>query len=389
MAGIAEAAVRQVGDLLVGRRGDSSRNMKNTHGSSIDYATQTDIDAERLLRDTLACSGVPVHGEEENGADPLVGWCWVVDPIDGTLNWANNLPLCAVSVALCENGVPMVGVILTPGLRRRITIGIVGMGTWVDGERTTVTSVPAKESVVAYDGFRDPNKDIVKEIRSVVGRHRLIGSTATEMALCANGGFGAVVAPEAMFWDVAAGIALIRAAGGVAVDISGAQHKPGSGSVIAGAGHIVATIVEALGGDRSYADEEGKRSEDRRSVSQPVGHLDFMGPAQQQHHSHHEHRSDQDHHGQPEHRGQHVEQRRQGKQCNPDQMGDVRSHGQYRDGRRGSEHMHPCCGDSGTAQGFSNTDYFNGDSRINRSTMNGSRVDEHGCRWVGQDGSSN
>ena len=273
MAAIAEAAVQQVGELLASRHGDQSRNVKNTHGEALDYATETDIQAERMLREALAITKIPVHGEEENGADPLIGWCWVVDPIDGTLNWTNNLPLCAVSVGLCKDGVPKLGVILTPALRRRVSIGIVGVGAWVDGEPIAVSSVTTKEAVVAYDGFRDPEKDISKKIRSVIGRHRLIGSTATEMALCANGGFGAVISPEAMFWDVAAGIALIQAAGGVVVDINGGPHKPGSGSVIAGSGHIVAAIVETLGGDRSHADHAHNEQENLRKLGSSVTHL--------------------------------------------------------------------------------------------------------------------
>jgi len=273
MAKIAEVAVQRVGDLLASRHGDQSRNMKDTHGPALDYATETDIIAERMLREALEETGIPVHGEEENGADPLIGWCWVVDPIDGTLNWANNLPICAISVGLCDRGVPKLGVILTPALRRRMSIGIVGMGAWVDGEPITVSSVTPKEAVVAYDGFRDAGKDISAKIRSVVGRYRLMGSTATEMALCANGGFGAVISPEAMFWDVAAGIALIQAAGGVVVDMNGNPPSPGSGSVIAGSGDVVAAIVEGLGGDRSYADQAYNAQEDLRKISSPVSHL--------------------------------------------------------------------------------------------------------------------
>lgn len=358
LAGIAEAAVLRVGELLVNRHGDESRNMKNTHGDALDYATQTDIDAERMLRDALSISGIPVHGEEENGADPLTGWCWVVDPIDGTLNWANNLPLCAVSVGLCENGVPRLGVILTPGLRRRLSIGIVGMGAWVDGEPISVSEVPAKEAVVAYDGFRDPEKDISKTIRSAVGRYRLIGSTATEMALCANGGFGAVVAPEAMFWDVAAGIALIRAAGGVAVDVNGAPHMPGSGSVIAGAGHVVAAIIDALGGSRSHADREHDEHRHLREQGSSVSHLERVLPRDSQrqtptastgaNNKHHDHQhQDHQHHGKHGNHGNHQHGNHQ--------------QGRQREGQHEGQQRHG----------------------IDESSMDrkGLRVDENGCLW--------
>jgi fructose-1,6-bisphosphatase/inositol monophosphatase family enzyme len=66
------------------------------------------------------------------------------------------------------------------------------------------------------------------------------------MALCANGGFAAVVAPTAMFWDVAAGVALVRAAGGSTVSLDGNEPVPGSGSVVVGAPRTVQAIVSAL-----------------------------------------------------------------------------------------------------------------------------------------------
>jgi fructose-1,6-bisphosphatase/inositol monophosphatase family enzyme len=67
------------------------------------------------------------------------------------------------------------------------------------------------------------------------------------MALCADGGFAAVVAPTAMFWDVAAGVALVRAAGGTTVALDGSEPVPGSGSVIVGAPRTVDAIISALG----------------------------------------------------------------------------------------------------------------------------------------------
>ena len=247
MARLAESSADEVSDLLQSRQGDLTRSYKDTHDGQIDFATQTDIDAERIIRARLAVSGIPVHGEEEFGADPLDGWCWVVDPIDGTLNWANNLPFFCVSIALCENGVPRVGVIETPQLHFKTYIGIEGGGAWRDGEPIKVTDAPAEESVVAYDGFRSGSQDsYLERLRPVIGRHRLFGTTAMEMALCAAGGFSAVISPVAKFWDVAAGIAIIRAAGGVAHDPSGGEHRPGSGSVIAGAAQVVGPIISAL-----------------------------------------------------------------------------------------------------------------------------------------------
>lgn len=249
MARLAESAAGDAARLLVERQGDLTRSFKDTHLGVVDFATQTDIDAERVIRERLAVSGVPVFGEEEAGADPCAGWCWVVDPIDGTLNWANMLPMFAVSVALCENGVPKVGVVITPKLEQKVHIGIVGSGTWCDGNLTQVSQITLGEAVVAYDGFRGPqNNEYVDAIRSTVGRHRLVGTTATELALCSAGGFAAVIAPVAQFWDIAAGVALVQGAGGVVRDFNGGPHAPGSGSIIAGTPMVVDALIAALHG---------------------------------------------------------------------------------------------------------------------------------------------
>jgi myo-inositol-1(or 4)-monophosphatase len=244
---MAVKAAEQTGELLRNRSGDRSRTMKHTHGDAIDYATDTDMAAEALLRELLAPSGYNFHGEEGAGDDFTQGWCWVVDPIDGTLNWANGLPMCAVSIGLCFNGDPVLGVIHTPYLVGRTWVGVVGRGAWCDGEPVFVNDVDPDEAVVAYDGVRGTGQDpYLVAIRSVVGRHRLIGSTATELALCAGGGFAAVIAPVAMFWDVAAGVALVRAAGGVALSLDGSPAMPGSGSVVAGSARTVKAVTEAL-----------------------------------------------------------------------------------------------------------------------------------------------
>lgn len=244
---LAVTAAETAGRLVTERQGDRSRTLKDTHGGGIDYATDTDLASEALLRELLAPSGLSFHGEETAGDNVVDGWCWVVDPIDGTLNWANNLPFCAISVGLCHDGIPVLGVIHTPMLSSRTYLGIVGQGATCNGSPIAVNDLDPSNAVVAYDGVRGGGPDpYLAALRGAVGRHRLLGTTATEMALCAGGGFAAVVAPSAMFWDVAAGVALVRAAGGNAVSLDGTPHRPGSGSVVAGAPRTVDAVVTAL-----------------------------------------------------------------------------------------------------------------------------------------------
>lgn len=227
--------------------GDISRFYKDTHGDIIDYATKTDRAIEERIRKLLETTNLDIHGEEFGGEKKNQGYCWIIDPIDGTLNYANNLPFASISLALAYNGSPILGVISTPKLNDSLYFGISNVGSWKNYKKIKVSERESREVVIAYDGLRGDQKDIyIEKLKKTFGRVRLLGTTATELALCSEGGFAAVFSPMAEFWDVAAGIAIVEGAGGVVRDLSGNIAKPGSGSIIAGSKECVDKIISLV-----------------------------------------------------------------------------------------------------------------------------------------------
>jgi myo-inositol-1(or 4)-monophosphatase len=221
-------------------------NFKNTHPGSLDFATETDLSVERSICKFLAKTKIPVYSEENNQNEEI-GALWVLDPIDGTLNMEHGLPFYSISLALIQDGVPILGVIATPALTKTIYSGAKTLGAFKDKLPISVSSRPNKEAMIAYDGFRGSEVDtFLPRIKHVVARHRLLGTTATEMALCAEGAFDAVVTPSSKFWDLAAGVALIEAAGGIALALDGSKFPPFSDSVVAGSENTVRAIIAAI-----------------------------------------------------------------------------------------------------------------------------------------------
>ena len=238
-------AAKIAGDHLLSATANEPFNIKKDHHSGLDYATETDIQCENMIRDILKHTNIPVYGEELLGADPSTNISWIVDPLDGTLNWANNIPIYAVSIALAEYGNPLLGVIYIPSLAKMYH-GSVSQKATCNNSPIEVTSAPLLESVIACDLHITSNDPLIYKIKNQAARVRLLGSSAYELALAAEGSLAAVISPYAKFHDIAAGIAIINASSGVALSIDGTNYKPASGSVIAGSKESVYQLIKAI-----------------------------------------------------------------------------------------------------------------------------------------------
>lgn len=141
-------------------------------------------------------------------------FAWVLDPIDGTNNYATGIPSCAISLALLENGMPVYGVIYD--LARRVLMhGGPGFGVW-DGERTALvkTDTPAGHRLL---GFHSPmDKKFYPYASLLVSRFKIrgLGSSTLHLAYVAAGLFDATVDHNVRVWDIAAAVPLVLGAGG-------------------------------------------------------------------------------------------------------------------------------------------------------------------------------
>ena len=229
-----------------------------------DYATAVDLALERRISTALLDrTGIPVHGEEYGGDDLDIGVTWVLDPVDGTANFSNRIPLTAINLALLVEGEPRLGLTWLPlqgeryvavagGLVRRN--GLVLPSLEPGGLRETVVSF----GHVGLGNRRYPTEyrlALLREVSRTAMRVRMIGASAVEFAWVAAGLFSAAISFGNKAWDTAPGACLVRAAGGVVTDLAGAPHDLSSGSMLGGrpgAAEELHELVAALGDPAAY-----------------------------------------------------------------------------------------------------------------------------------------
>lgn len=215
---VAEAAATEAGAALRENRA-AWTDIEAVQGREVKIGA--DKRAEALILDSLGkASAYPIISEE-------AGWVravergehrvWAVDPLDGSVNYLRGYPHCAVSIALLENNAPVLGVVYCFVTEERFT-GIVGEGAWLNGAPMQVsdasdpgkgilqTGVPSRASIESMALFESRLQTWQKV--------RMIGSAATALAYVAAGRAEAYRESGSMIWDVAAGCALVRAAGG-------------------------------------------------------------------------------------------------------------------------------------------------------------------------------
>lgn len=214
----AEDAARAAGALL---KDAITREKKILGEPGRDIKLQADRDAEAVILAALATSPFPVLAEESGELgeiDPAKPF-WIVDPLDGTLNFSRTLPFCAVSIALSSVDTPMIGVVYDFN-RDELFSGVVGQGAWRNGAPMQVSKITETGRAVLTAGFPvnfvyedAPLFTFVKMARSF-RKLRMFGSAALSLAYVAAGLADAYAEDDIMLWDVAAGLALVQAAGG-------------------------------------------------------------------------------------------------------------------------------------------------------------------------------
>lgn len=218
-----------------------------------DYASNVDYEVERDVRTFLADASPDVGflGEEE-GMVRAGRRHWALDPIDGTVNFANALPLCAISLALIEDEQPILGVVQLPFLDRTYTAAQ-GQGAFEGGRRLAVaTPARLRDAIVSIGdyaigaGAEAKNADrfaVTQALAGEVLRVRMFGSAAIDLAWVAEGLIGAAVMLANKPWDTSAGVVIAREAGAKVVDLDGTKHTTFSRATIAVAPSIADELL--------------------------------------------------------------------------------------------------------------------------------------------------
>jgi len=189
-----------------------------------DIKLKADRLAERIVIDALLQSHtvVPVVSEETYNEGPMPtsnGCFWVVDALDGTMNYNRGIPFCCVSIALWNQWDPLVGVVFDFE-HDELFSGVVGQGAWlnespihVGGETEASKSVLGTGFPTLFDFSDVALKGFIDRFRSYK-KIRMIGSAALSLVYVACGRLDAYHERNIMFWDVAGGLAIVKAAGG-------------------------------------------------------------------------------------------------------------------------------------------------------------------------------
>ena len=221
-----------------------------------DYVTEVDLASERTIRAMLeaATPDIPVLGEERGGE--LANRSWVVDPLDGTVNFIHGFWAVGVSVALVEEGRPLAGAVHAPFLHATWAASR-GGGSFrrlADRRAEPIrVSERATERAVVGTGFPFRRKELVprylEAFRAAFGRFedlRRPGAAALDLAWVADGTFDGFFELSLGSWDVAAGAVLIQEGGGLVTDWNGG---PGflRGDILAGSPAVHAALLEVVG----------------------------------------------------------------------------------------------------------------------------------------------
>lgn len=207
----------------------------------VDPVTQVDDDAERAVFDAISSHRPDddLLGEESGGSSWDGARVWIVDPLDGTVNFVHGVPHVAVSVALWQRGRASVGVVIDV-MRAEEFAAVAGGGVWLDGEPISVsTQLDLGESLVVT-GFPYDRRQRAAAYARVVGAVlaevqglRRFGSAALDFAWVACGRFDAYWEYGLGPWDAAAGKLLVTEAGGQVSDHTGGEYTLGSPAVAA------------------------------------------------------------------------------------------------------------------------------------------------------------
>jgi myo-inositol-1(or 4)-monophosphatase len=253
---IALDAARTAGQLvLAGWRSHPTVERKLSY---TDLVTRFDLESEQCIRQLLGerTPSIPIVGEEQGGsADDRP--TWFCDPIDGTVNFAHGHAYFAVSIGLLQQGEPLAGAIVAPALHTE-WYGYLGGGAFRNGAPCQVSSNGSLPDALVATGFSPvmhlhghPEDNVAASCRVMpqVRDIRRCGAAALDLCMVADGTYDAYWERRLAPWDVAAGAALVLAAGGRLTSLVGGTYDLSRGYLLATNGHVHDALLPLVSQD--------------------------------------------------------------------------------------------------------------------------------------------
>ena len=185
-----------------------------------DIKTTADIELNDCIVKLLEPTGIPIISEEQNNETLLASETyWIVDPLDGTYNFTRKFPFAAVSIALWSKGSPLLGVVHNV-FNWDLFIGSIESPTTLNGKKLNVSIVENNSEAILSTGFPSGGSYDTNDLISIVSnvqhfkKIRTVGSAALMLSYVANGVFDVYYEKGIYLWDVAAGLCLVKQAGG-------------------------------------------------------------------------------------------------------------------------------------------------------------------------------
>jgi myo-inositol-1(or 4)-monophosphatase len=223
---------------------------------TIDLVTEADQAAEDFIADRLraVCPEHDLLCEEGSvGATAGSAYRWVVDPLDGTTNFAHGLPTFAVSIALEDAGVPVVGVVYDP-MRDELFIARKGSGATLNGAPIQVSAVDQLIASILVTGFsydfarRAQQAEVWRDFLIRVQAIRQTGSAALNLCYIAAGRLDGYWERGISPWDVAAGAVMVTEAGGTVTDMRGGAFRSDDREILASNGRLHGQLLGVIDG---------------------------------------------------------------------------------------------------------------------------------------------
>jgi myo-inositol-1(or 4)-monophosphatase len=225
----------------------------------VDPVTATDLAAEAHIKNRIGAArpGDRLLAEESAGVIDLQGRTWLIDPLDGTVNFSHGIPQVAVSIALYQDGQPRVAVVVD-AIREDLFVATAGGGSKLNGAAISVSTRELGEAVVAT-GFPYDRRQRGKTYAAIAGSVlekvrgiRRLGAAALDLAWVAAGRLDGYWEFGLAPWDVAAGMLLVREAGGVVGGLDGGPvgveeplYIAGNPAVQSGLREVLAAAIPA------------------------------------------------------------------------------------------------------------------------------------------------
>jgi len=254
LVNIAVKAARSAGNIII-RASDRLDTLTITEKNPRDYVTEIDQQAEREIVNTIR-KAYPSHAiiaEEGHNAEGDE-YTWIIDPLDGTRNFIHGVPHYCISIAIMHKNKVEHGVIYDP-VRQELFTASRGKGVTLNDRRLRVSKRHSPDSCLLGTGSPHTSSEEEKEAyhasyASVLEQTKDIrrcGAAALDLAYVAAGRFDGFWEMGLKLWDIAAGLLMVKEAGGLVSDFQGGENYLESGNIVAGNPKIFKFLLQTLG----------------------------------------------------------------------------------------------------------------------------------------------